>query len=141
MPDWVIWMIVAVALAGGEMLTLSLFLGPLAIAALLAALVAVGGGSVELEAAAFVLGSVASLAIIRPIARRHLRTPAHTRTGAAALIGQSATVLERVDFQHGMVKIGGEIWTARTYDEDHVIETGKRVEVMRIDGATALVAE
>ena len=141
MPDWVIWMIVAVALVVGEMLTLSLFLGPLAVAGVLAALVAVGGGSVELQVAAFVLGSVASLAIIRPIARRHLRTPAHIRTGAAALIGQSATVLEQVDSQRGMVKIGGEIWTARAYDEDHVIEVGKRVEVLKIDGATALVAE
>jgi membrane protein implicated in regulation of membrane protease activity len=141
MPDWVIWMVAAVALAGGEMLTLSLFLGPLSLAAILAALVALAGGSVELEVAAFVAGSVASLAIVRPIARRHLRTPPHTRTGAAALIGQSATVLERVDREHGMVKIGGEVWTARTYDEDHVIEAGARVEVLKIDGATALVAE
>ena len=141
MPDWVIWMIVAVALAGGEILTLTLFIGPLALAAVLAALVALGGGSVELQVAAFVAGSVASLAIVRPIARRHLRTPAHIRTGAAALIGEPATVLERVDRDHGLVKIGGEVWTARTYDEDHVIEPGKRVEVLKIDGATALVAE
>ncbi|MEA2387943.1 MAG: hypothetical protein QOG41_716 [Thermoleophilaceae bacterium] len=141
MPDWVIWMVAAAALTGGEMLTLSLFLGPLALAAVLAALVAVATGSVELQVAAFVLGSIASLAIVRPIARRHLRTPPHIRTGAAALIGQSATVLERVDSDHGMVKIGGEIWTARTYDEDHVIEPGRRVEVLKIDGATALVAE
>ena len=141
MPDWVLWMVAAVVLAGGEMLTLTLFLGPLALAAVLAALVALGGGSVELQVAAFVAGSVASLAIVRPIARRHLRTPPHIRTGAAALIGQTATVLERVDREHGMVKIGGEVWTARAYDEDHVIEPGTRVEVLRIDGATALVAE
>jgi membrane protein implicated in regulation of membrane protease activity len=141
MPEWVIWMVAAAALAGGEMLTLSLFLGPLSLAAVLAALVALAGGSVELQVAAFVAGSVASLAIVRPIARRHLRTPSHLRTGAAALIGQSATVLERVDAQHGMVKIGGEVWTARAYDEDHVIEAGARVEVLKIDGATALVAE
>ena len=141
MPDWVIWMIAAAVLAGGEVLTLTLFLGPLALAAVLAALVALGGGSVELQVAAFVAGSVASLAVVRPIARRHLRTPPHIRTGAAALIGQNATVLERVDGQHGLVKIGGEVWTARAYDEDHVIEPGARVEVLRIDGATALVAE
>jgi membrane protein implicated in regulation of membrane protease activity len=141
MPDWVIWMVAAAALAGGEMLTLSLFLGPLSLAAILAALVALAGGSVELQVAAFAAGSVASLAIVRPIARRHLRTPARIRTGAAALIGQTATVLERVDREHGMVKIGGEVWTARTYDEDHVIEPGARVEVLKIDGATALVAE
>jgi membrane protein implicated in regulation of membrane protease activity len=141
MPDWVIWMVVAAVLLGGEMLTLTLFLGPLSIAAVLAALVALAGGSVELQVGAFVAGSVASLAIVRPIARRHLRTPPHTRTGAAALIGQTATVLERVDREHGMVKIGGEVWTARAYDEDHVIEPGTRVEVLKIDGATALVAE
>jgi membrane protein implicated in regulation of membrane protease activity len=141
MPDWVIWMVAAAVLIGGEMLTLSLFLGPLSLAAVLAALVALGGGSVELQVAAFVAGSVASLAVVRPVARRHLRTPPHIRTGAAALIGQTATVLERVDREHGMVKIGGEVWTARAYDEDHVIEAGKRVEVLKIDGATALVSE
>jgi len=140
-PDWVIWMVVAAGLAGGEMLTLGLFLGPLALAAALAALVALGGGSVELQVAAFAAGSVASLAIVRPIARRHMRTPAHIRTGAAALIGQRAVVLERVDADRWLVKIGGEVWTARAYDEDHVIEPGTRVEVLRIDGATALVAE
>jgi membrane protein implicated in regulation of membrane protease activity len=141
MPDWVIWMVAAAVLLGGEMLTLTLFLGPLSLAAVLAALVALAGGSVELQVAAFVAGAVASLAIVRPIARRHLRAPPHTRTGAAALIGQSALVLERVDRESGMVKIGGEVWTARTYDDDDVIEAGKRVEVLRIDGATALVAE
>jgi membrane protein implicated in regulation of membrane protease activity len=141
MPAWVIWMVAAAALIGGEMLTLSLFLGPLSLAAVLAALVALGGGSVELQVAAFVAGSVASLAVVRPIARRHLRTPPHIRTGAAALIGQGATVLERVDTHGGLVKIGGEVWTARAYDEDDVIEAGKRVEVLKIEGATALVSE
>jgi membrane protein implicated in regulation of membrane protease activity len=141
MPAWVIWMLVAAGLAGGEMLTLGLFLGPLSLAAVLAALVALGGGSGELQVAAFVAGSVASLAIVRPIARRHMRTPAHIRTGAAALIGQRAVVLERVDRDRGLVKIGGEVWTARAYDEDHVIEEGARVEVLKIEGATALVAE
>lgn len=141
MPDWVIWVVAAAALLGGEMLTLGLFLGPLSLAAVLAALVALAGASVELQVAAFVAGSVASLAIVRPIARRHMRTPAHIRTGTAALIGQGAVVLERVDRDGGMVKIGGEVWTARAYEDDHVIEPGARVEVLKIDGATALVSE
>ena len=141
MPDWVLWVVAAAALAGGEMLTLGLFLGPLALAAVLAALVAIAGASIELQVAAFVAGSVASLAVVRPIARRHLSMPPHTRTGAAALIGQRAVVLERVDGERGMVKIGGEVWTARAYDEDHVIEPGARVDVLKIEGATALVAE
>ena len=74
-------------------------------------------------------------------ARRHLRTPARLRTGTAALVGARALVLERVDGNGGQVKIGGEVWSARAYDEDDVIEPGARVEVMQIDGATALVAE
>jgi len=140
-PDWAIWLVVAAILAGGEVLTLGLFLGPLALAAVLAALVALAGASLPLELGAFVAGSIASLAIVRPIAKRHMHTPARVRSGAAALIGQRAVVLERVDADHGMVKIGGEVWTARPYDEDHVLEAGARVEVMKIDGATALVSE
>ena len=141
MPDWAWWLVIAAALAGGEILTLGFFLGPIALAALLAALVAVVGGSVPLQVSAFVAGSIASLAVVRPIARRHMRTPPSIRTGTAALIGERALVLERVDADGGRVKIAGEVWSARAFDEDEVIEAGARVEVMRIEGATALVAE
>ena len=141
MPDWAFWLLAAAALAGGEIMTLGFFLGPIAIAAILAALIAVVGGSIPLQVIAFVLGSIASLAIVRPIARRHMRTPPQIRTGTAALVGAPAVVLKQVDRDGGQVKIGGEVWTARTYDEDDVIPEGVRVEVIEIVGATALVAE
>jgi membrane protein implicated in regulation of membrane protease activity len=141
MADWVIWAIVAGVLAGGEVLSLTLFLGPIAIAAALAAVVAAIGVPVEVEVAVFLVAAAASLVFIRPIARRHLRTPARLRTGTAALVGAQALVLERVDRDCGQVKIGGEVWTARAYDEDDVFEPGARVDVMKIEGATALVAE
>jgi membrane protein implicated in regulation of membrane protease activity len=141
MDDWVLWTIAAVALAVGEIVTVSFFLGPLAIAAGLAAVVALAGAGLTVQLLAFVVGSVASLGLIRPVAKRHLRTPARIRTGTAALVGNKAVVLERVDEHGGSVKIGGEVWTARTYDEDDVIEAGARVEVMKIEGATALVAK
>jgi membrane protein implicated in regulation of membrane protease activity len=141
MDDWVLWTIAAVALAVGEIVTVSFFLGPLAIAAGLAAVVALAGAGLTVQLLAFVVGSVASLGLIRPVAKRHLRTPARIRTGTAALVGNKAVVLERVDEHGGSVKIGGEVWTARTYDEDDVIEPGARVEVMKIEGATALVAK
>jgi membrane protein implicated in regulation of membrane protease activity len=141
MPDWAWWLVIAAALAGGEILTLGFFLGPIAIAALLACLVAVAGASVGLQIGAFVAGSVASLAIDRPIARRHMHTPPSIRTGTAALVGSRAVVLQRVDADGGRIKLGGEEWTARAFDEDDVIEPGTRVEVMRIEGATALVVE
>jgi membrane protein implicated in regulation of membrane protease activity len=141
MPDWVIWAIAAAALGAGEIFTLGFFLGPIAIAAALAAIAAAVGLSVELQVALFAIASVASLAVIRPVAKRHLRTPARLKSGTAALVGTRALVLERVDRDRGQVKIGGEVWTARAYDEDDVFEPGARVDVMKIDGATALVAE
>jgi membrane protein implicated in regulation of membrane protease activity len=141
-PDWVFWLIFAAVLAAGEVATLGFFLGAVAVAALPAALVAAVGGGLALQLFVFIIGSVASLAFIRPVARRHLHTPPSIRTGTAALIGARATVLQRVDAGGGgRVKIGGEEWTARPYDEDDVYEEGARVEVLKIEGATALVSD
>jgi membrane protein implicated in regulation of membrane protease activity len=141
MDDWVIWVIAAGALAVGEIFTLGFFLGPMAVAALVAAVVAAVGAGVALQLAIFVLVAASSVAVLRPIARRHMHTPAQLRTGTAALVGSRAIALERVDCNGGSVKIGGEVWSARTYDEDEVIEPGTRVDVLKIDGATALVSE
>jgi membrane protein implicated in regulation of membrane protease activity len=141
MDEWVLWMIAAGLLAVGEMFTLGFFLGPVAVAAVTAAIVALAGGGVALQWIVFIAMSAASLAVLRPIARRHLRTPLSLRSGTAALVGSPAVVLERVDGRGGQVKIGGEIWSARSFDEDQAFEAGARVEVLKIDGATALVAE
>jgi membrane protein implicated in regulation of membrane protease activity len=141
MEDWVWWMIAAGALAVGELATVSFFLGPIAVAALLAAVVAVAGAGLAAQWIVFIVASIASLGILRPIARRHIKMPARLRTGTAALVGSRAIVLERVDADGGQVKIGGEVWTARAYDEDEVLEPGVRAHVMKIDGATALVSE
>ena len=141
MPDWVFWLIFAAVLAAGEVATLGFFLGAVALAALPAAAVAAVGGGLSLQLIVFIVGSVASLAFIRPVARRHLNTPPSIRTGTAALVGARAVVLERVHSDGGRVKIGGEEWTARPYDEDDVYDEGARVEVLKIEGATALVSD
>ena len=141
MEDWVWWVIAAGGLAVGEIFTMGFFLGPIAIAAVLAAIVSLAGGGLAASWIVFILASLGTLLVLRPIARRHLRTPARIRTGTAALVGGPATVVERVDVDGGCVKIGGEIWTARAYDDDATFEPGARVQVMKIDGATALVAE
>lgn len=140
MPAWLLWALAAVALAVGEIFTPGLFfLGPVALAALLAALVAALGGPFLLCLGVFVAGSLASLAFLRPIARAHLRSPRAIRTGTAALEGATAVVLQRVDDMGGRVKIGGEEWSARSYTPDEVFEPGMKVEVAQIEGATALV--
>jgi membrane protein implicated in regulation of membrane protease activity len=141
MDEWVYWMIAAGALAVGEIFTLGFFLGPIAIAAVLAAIAALVGLPLAVQLIVFIVAASASLALLRPIARRHMQTPAQLRTGTAALVGSRATVLERVDGNGGRVKLGGEVWSARAYDEDEVMEPGTRVHVLKIEGATALVVE
>ena len=141
MPDWVVWLLVAVVLAVGEIFTLGFFLGPVALAAGVAALAAGAGFGTEVQVGTFAVASLASLLLVRPIAKRHLRTPARLRTGTAALVGASAVVVDRVDADRGSVRLRGEVWSARTFDSDRVLEPGARVEVMEIDGATAVVAD
>jgi membrane protein implicated in regulation of membrane protease activity len=138
----VIWLIAAVLLAIGELLTPGLFfLGPVALAAVGAAVTAGVGGGIVLQLIVFIAVSLASLAFLRPIARRHIRMPALTRTGTAALVGTKALVLQRVDVNGGRVRIGGEEWSARAFFEEQTLEPGTRVEVAKIEGATALVFE
>jgi membrane protein implicated in regulation of membrane protease activity len=143
MNAWVIWLIAAVIFAVGEMLTTSFFLAPFAGGATIAALLALAGAGATIEWAAFLVVSILLLAALRPIARDHQRTQAKIRTGTAALVGQTATVVERIANAEGVgcVRLDGEIWTARAYDEDETYEPGTRVQVLEIRGATALVSD
>jgi membrane protein implicated in regulation of membrane protease activity len=143
MDAWVLWLIAAVVLAVAEVINLSFFLFPFAIGAAGAAAVDLAGGGAALSWAVFAILTAASFAVVRPIAKRHLHVPPQIRTGTAALVGQTAVVLERIDNDAGLgrVRLEGEIWTARAYDDDRVIEPGARVHVMEIRGATALVSD
>jgi membrane protein implicated in regulation of membrane protease activity len=143
MDAWVLWLVAAVVLAVAEVVNTSFYLFPFSIGAGGAALVALAGAGTPIAIVVFAVLTALSFGIVRPIARRHLSTPPQIRTGTAALIGRGAIVLERIanDEGVGCVRIDGEVWTARSYDEDVVIEPGARVNVMEIRGATALVAE
>jgi membrane protein implicated in regulation of membrane protease activity len=139
MSAWLVWTIVAAVCAGAEALSLTLVLGFVAIAAVLGLLIAVIGGPVALQLVAFIAGSVGLVGVARPIAKSHLHTSLELKSGVAALVGARALVVERVDAHHGQVKIGGEVWTARAYMDDQVLEPGTSVDVVKIQGATALV--
>jgi membrane protein implicated in regulation of membrane protease activity len=132
-----------VVLAVGEIMTLGFFLAPFAVGALLGAVADLAGAGLIVSLIVFLLSSMLLFGFVRPIARRHMRTPAQLRTGTAALVGQTAIVTERIanDESSGAVKLEGELWTARAYDGDEVIEAGSRVHVIEIRGATALVSE
>jgi len=141
MDAWVIWLVVAVVLGVAEVLNLSFYLFPFAIGAAGAALVSLAGGGAVLAWPVFAVLTAVSFGIVRPIAKRHLDMPPQIRTGTAALVGRTAVVLERVDNDAatGSVRLDGEVWSARAYDEDRIFDEGSRVQVLEIRGATALV--
>ena len=137
---WVAWTLVAVLLGVAEVSTLDLTFAMLAVGALAGAGASAVGAPFLLALAAALAVSVAMLAVVRPVALRHLRAGApETRTGVAALVGRQAVALDRVDAHTGRVKLAGEVWSARSYDPHHVIEPGSTVDVVQIDGATAVV--
>jgi membrane protein implicated in regulation of membrane protease activity len=142
MEAWLLWIAAAAVLAAAELLTWGLFLAPFALGVVLAALLAAIGVGFSVSLAAFAVAALVLLLAVRPLVMARWRMPVGLRTGAAALVGSRAVVLERIDYLHaGAVRLNGEVWTARTYGEDEVIEAGTVVHVIEIKGATALVTE
>jgi len=137
--SWILWLIVAAVLGIAELLTTTLAFGLIAAAALVAAVVGGVHLDLPLQLAAFVVAAGAGLGFVRPVALRHIKQPPVLKTGTAALVGRSAIVLEEVTEHGGRVRIGGEVWSSRPYDESLVIPVGTKVDVMQIDGANALV--
>jgi membrane protein implicated in regulation of membrane protease activity len=136
---WLFWLVLAGLLGLAEFFTLTLALGILAGAALVASIAAGVGASVPIQLLAFAVASGIGLVAVRPVARRHLALPPPSRDGSDALIGRSALVTREVSATGGLVNLSGEEWSARPYDEDLVIPPGVRVDVLQIEGATALV--
>ena len=136
---WIIWLIVAAVLGVAELMTTTFALGIIAVGALVAAGVGAMGLGLPFQLLAFVVASAAGLGFVLPVARRHIKQPPLLKTGPAALVGRSARVLEEVTEHGGRVRIGGEEWSARAYDESLIIPVGRVVDVMQIEGATALV--
>jgi membrane protein implicated in regulation of membrane protease activity len=143
MSGWIVWAIVACGFGVGEMLTTGFFLAPFAFGAAFAAAADAAGAGGAVAVVVFAVVSILVLSLVRPLVRTRLFSSPPTRTGAQALIGRHAVVLERIANHEGVgcVKIDGEVWTARALDDEREIEPGTRVEVVDIKGATALVME
>ncbi|HET6298018.1 MAG TPA: NfeD family protein [Kribbella sp.] len=139
MQSWLLWLTIAAVLGIAELMTATLDLLLLAVAALAAAALGALGLGIGLQLLAFAVTAAAMITLVRPVARRHLTGTPQLRTGVAALIGREAVVLSPVGRDPGRVRIGGEEWTARSYDPDLLIPAGTRVDVFAIEGATALV--
>lgn len=139
MDWWVGWLIAMAVLGVAEMLTLTFGVGILAFGAALAAVAAVLGLPLPVQVLVFAVTSATGLAVVRPVALRHMARPAALRTGARALVGRPARVTQEVTEESGRVRISGEEWSARAFDEGRVIPVGTVVDVFEIEGATALV--
>jgi membrane protein implicated in regulation of membrane protease activity len=139
MESWIVWLVLAALLGVAELMTTTLALGLLGAAAVVAAIVGAVGLGLPFQIAAFAVAAGAGLGVVRPLAVRHIRQPPVLRTGTSALVGRSATVVEEVTPHAGQVRIRGEVWSARSYDEAQVIPVGSTVDVFAIEGATALV--
>lgn len=136
---WVWWLVVAAALGIPLVVTAMPEFGMFAVGAVVAAGTAGLGAGVVLQVLVFVVVSVALIAVVRPIANRHALQRPQLATGVDALKGKQAVVLERVDGADGRIKLAGEIWSARSLHPDRAYEVGQEVDVVEIEGATAIV--
>jgi membrane protein implicated in regulation of membrane protease activity len=139
MEGWIWWSLLAAVLVVAEVVTGTLVLVMIAVGALAAAAVAGLGAGAGAQVAAFAVVSGVMLLLVRPVAARHLRQPRETRTGVDALVGADALVLVAVTPDDGRVRLAGEVWSARAYDSSTTFAVGERVQVLQIEGATALV--
>ncbi|MFF3505195.1 MULTISPECIES: NfeD family protein [unclassified Streptomyces] len=136
---WVWWLVGAAALGIPLVVTAMPEFGMLAVGAVAAAVAAGLGLGTVAQVLVFLAVSVALIAVVRPIAARHSRQRPQLVTGVDALKGKQAVVLERVDGSGGRIKLAGEVWSARALDTDHAYEVGQEVDVVDIEGATAIV--
>jgi len=137
---WLWWLAAGVLLAAAELLTGTFVLVMFAVGAFAATAAAVAGAPAAVQVVAFAGVSVLGMVAVRPaIQRRFHRGAEHAPMGLEAIEGSEGVVLEQVDAGHGLIKIGGEMWTARAYDAQQVFEPGERVRVIEVKGATALV--
>jgi membrane protein implicated in regulation of membrane protease activity len=139
MPAWLIWLVLAGALAVAEVFTMTFVLVMFAGGAAGAALTAALGGPPVAQVVVALGASLGLLALVRPVARRHLLSGPASATGSEALVGKQAVVMQRVDRHDGRVRLNGAEWSARSFDDSQVITAGQIVRVMQITGATAVV--
>ncbi|MEU5771082.1 NfeD family protein [Streptomyces asoensis] len=136
---WVWWLVGAAALGIPLVVTAMPEFGMLAAGAVAAAVAAGFGFGAVAQVLVFIVVSVALIAVVRPIANRHGKQRPQLATGIDALKGKQAVVLERVDGSGGRIKLAGEVWSARALDTDRAYDVGQEVDVVDIEGATAIV--
>jgi membrane protein implicated in regulation of membrane protease activity len=138
--DWQAWLGLAIALGVAELFSLDLVLLMMATGALAGMGVSlIPGVGWPLQVIVAVITAVGMLALVRPNIVKRLHSGPELTLGHAALVGKQGVVVDEVSLQGGQIRVSGELWTARPYDETEVIEAGAPVDIFEIRGATAYV--
>ena len=137
MSTWLAWLTLAIVLGAAELLTLTAALGLLGAAALVTAGAAALGLPFPGQLLVFALTAVAGLILLWPVALRHMLR--RSAFGAETLVGRTGNVTREVSAAGGVVRIDGEDWSARPLDDAVPILPGAAVDVLFIDGTTAVV--
>src|SRR5579875_319328 len=135
MADWLVWLIIAGVLAGGETVTGTFVLLMMSGGALGGAIAAAAGAVLLPQIIVAIVVTLGLLWLVRPIAIRHLNPGPAAITGSEALIGREAVVLSEVTRDGGRVRLNGAEWSARARDPKQELPAGTRVSVVAIDGA------
>lgn len=136
--DWAWWLIASAVLIIAELFNGALVLLMLGVGALAASIVGLVGFPGWVQVLVFAVVSALALWFMRPWINKRLHK-SEQDMGLVMIEGADASVIERVDRDHGLVKIEGVFWRARPYDSEKSYEPGERVRVMRVDGATVMV--
>jgi membrane protein implicated in regulation of membrane protease activity len=139
--SWLAWVGLALVLAAVEVASVDFVFSMLAGGALAGAAAAALGASFPVQVISSVVVAAILLALLRPVAKRYFAVPeGHGGIGTRAQVGRVAQVLETVTEHDGRVKLGGETWSARTYPGAAPCLPGQEVQVVSIEGATAIVS-
>jgi membrane protein implicated in regulation of membrane protease activity len=141
LPAWAVWVVIAVFMLAVEATTTAFFTIYFGVAAAIVAVLTLAGVNVPLQIAAFGVLSVGGLVLTRPQLKRIAGADSATvPSGVDAMPGRIGIVTKEIgELETGLVKVGGEMWTARSYFDHESIDVGTRVEVVEIKGVTALV--
>jgi len=137
----IIWLIIAVIMFVGEMVCPIFFMFWFALGALAALVVSFITSNIIVQVAVFLVVSLALVIFMKPLTNKFFKNKTKDELNMNGIIGKNAIVTKTVDNLKGVgeVKVSGEIWTAISENESEVIEVGKKVEILRIDGVKLVV--
>lgn len=136
---WQFWLIVSGIFFVAEMITVGFLVFWFGLGALFAMLVSLFTDNIIIQTAVFILSSTILLFLTRPFAEKITRKD-KLKTNAYSIISKTGIVTVQINPTKGVgqIRLGSEVWTAKSVDES-IIEVGTPIEVVSISGVKAIV--